>query len=48
MSPESPNDHFGNRFKPRAAIGKALMVKRDAAGQVVVEQWDSPIDLIGK
>lgn len=48
MHPAPPNDHFGNRFQPGAAIGKGLMVKRDAQGQIIVEQWDKPINLVGK
>jgi len=46
MNPKPPNDHPGDRFQPGAAIGKGLMVKKDSAGQVIVEQWDRPINLV--
>ena len=48
MHPVPPNDHFGNRFQPGQAKGKGLIVKRDAKGQIVVEQWDKDITLLGK
>ena len=48
MTPAPPKDHFGGRFQPGAAIGKGLVVKKDATGQVIVEQWDRPINLVDK
>jgi hypothetical protein len=48
MHPAPPNDHFGNRFRPGEANAKGLMVKRDAKGQIIVEQWDRPINLVDK
>ncbi|WP_119302018.1 hypothetical protein [Dongia deserti] len=41
-------DHFGNPFQPGAAIGMGLLVKKNTAGQAIVEQWNRPITLVGK
>jgi hypothetical protein len=46
MHPTPPNDHFGNRFQPGLAKGVGLIVKRDAKGQIVVEQWGLDITLV--
>ena len=49
MHPASSGDHFGNRFKPGAAIGMGLLVKKvEATGEIIVEQWNSPINLVDK
>jgi hypothetical protein len=47
MHPAPPDDHFGNRFQPGLAKGMGLIVKRDIKGQIVVEQWDKDITLVG-
>lgn len=46
MHPAPPNDHVGNRFQPGPAIGKGLIVKRNDQGQMIVDQWDEPINLV--
>ena len=48
MSPDPHDDHFGERFQPGGAIGMGLMIKKNAMGQAIVEQWNRPITLVGK
>jgi hypothetical protein len=38
--------HFGAEFHLGAAIGSGLMVKENAQGQVIVEQWKTDINLV--
>jgi hypothetical protein len=45
LKPDPHEDHFGDPFQPGAAIGMGLLIKKDAAGQAVVEQWNRPITL---
>ena len=46
MNPDPHDAHFGERFQPGAAIGMGLMVKINAMGQAIVEQWNRPITLL--
>jgi hypothetical protein len=39
-------NHFGKEFETGAAIGMGLMVKQNAKGEKIVEQWDRPINLV--
>jgi len=48
LNPDPHEDHFGDPFRPGAAIGMGLLVKKTASEQPVVEQWDRPITLVGK
>jgi len=49
MNPDPQRDHFGEMFQPGAAIGMGLLVKRvDATGRIIVEQWNSPINLVAE
>jgi hypothetical protein len=49
MNPAPPNNHIGNRFKVGAAIGMGLLVKRiEATQEIIVEQWNAPINLVDK
>lgn len=48
MHPAPPDDHVGDRFQPGPAIGMGLLVKRDAQGQKIVEQWSTFITLVDK
>ena len=48
MNPDPHDDHFGERFQPGAATGMGLMIKKNAMGQAIVEQWDRHITLVGK
>ncbi len=41
-----PYNRFGDRFQPGAAIGMGLIVKKNAAGEAIVEQWNRPINLL--
>jgi hypothetical protein len=43
MTPDPDEDHFGEMFQPGPAIGMGLMVKKNAKGEVIVEQWNRPI-----
>ena len=40
---ESENEAF---IQPGAAIGMGLMVKENADGEKIVEQWNRPINLV--
>lgn len=46
MKPDPQSKHVGEGFQPGAAIGMGLMVKKNAERQVIVEQWNVPIDLL--
>ena len=46
MTQDLRASHFGKEFQPGAAIGKGLMVKKNANGEKIVEQWDRPINLV--
>ena len=48
MHPAPPDDHVGDMFQPGPAIGMGLLVKTDAHGQKIVEQWTSFITLVDK
>jgi hypothetical protein len=48
LNPDPHEDHFGDPFQPGAAIGMGLLIKKDSAGQAVVEQWNRPINLVGR
>jgi hypothetical protein len=48
LNPDPHEDHFGDPFRPGAAIGMGLLVKKNASDQAVVEQWNKPITLTGK
>jgi hypothetical protein len=41
-----PYNRFGDAFRPGAAIGMGLIVKKNAAGEAIVEQWNRPINLL--
>jgi hypothetical protein len=45
IDPDPKDDHFGEKFKPGAAIGMGLMIKKNAMGEAIVEQWNRPITL---
>jgi hypothetical protein len=44
-TPEPNDDHFGVEFEPGPAVGMGLMVKKNAEGDKIVEQWSTPITL---
>jgi hypothetical protein len=48
MNPDPQRDHFGDMFQPGPATAMGLLVKKNTAGQNVVEQWSRPITLVGK
>lgn len=48
MNPDPHSNHFGVGFRPGAAVGMGLMVKKNSLGQEVVEQWSTPINLVDK
>jgi hypothetical protein len=49
MNPDPHDNHFGKPFQAGAALGIGLSVKRvDATGQIIVEQWSTPINLVDK
>jgi hypothetical protein len=48
LKPDPHEDHFGDPFQPGTATGMGLLVKKNAAGQAIVEKWDRTITLVGK
>lgn len=46
MSPDPDDDHFGKGFEPGGAVGMGLMVKKNAMGEPIVEQWTTSITLV--
>jgi hypothetical protein len=47
INPDANEDHFGDSFQPGGAIGMGLLVKKNVAGEAIVEQWNRPITLVG-
>lgn len=46
MKPDPHDNHFGDMFRPGAAVGMGLLVKKVVATEeVIVEQWSAPVNL---
>lgn len=44
-TPNPDDDHFGVELEPDPAVGMGLMVKKNAKGETIVEQWSTDIRL---
>ena len=44
--PNPEEDHFGEGFQPGGATAVGMIVKKNAAGQVIVEKWERHINLL--
>ena len=47
VKPNPHEAHFGEGFQPGEATAVGMIVKKNAAGQVIVEKWERKIVLLG-
>jgi hypothetical protein len=47
IEPDPHEAHFGNGFQPGVATAVGMMIKENAAEQVIVEKWERTIVLLG-